>query len=133
MPLGADGDPDCVFIRAVYPHGTAAADAVAACMQCNQPGEAPVPAAIPLASMTTGIDGYDCLCAVLAQPPSAPCPPPGGFSQASPAAWCYAPSEPRCGSAGASTAIEFSPAASIGSVLYGACFAPGTIPVSYAP
>jgi hypothetical protein len=132
LPLGGDGDPDCVFIRAVYPHGTAAADAVAACQACSDPGEAPVPASIPLSSMPASIDGYDCLCVVLAQPPASPCPPVGGFTSASPAAWCYAPSEPRCADAGAATAIEFSPAASVGSVLYGACFAPGTIAVSYA-
>ena len=133
LPLGADGEPDCVFIRAVYAHGTAAPDAVAACAACNAPGEAPVPASVPLASFTAGIDGYDCLCLVEAQPPAAPCPPAGGFVSSSPAAWCYTDHEPNCPSEGATRAIEFSPAASLGSVLYGACFIPGTIAVTYAP
>jgi hypothetical protein len=133
LPLGSDGQPDCVFIRATYPHGSAAPADVAACLQCNAPGEAQVPATVPLASVGTGLEAYDCLCLVEAQSTNTPCPPPGGFSSASPAAWCYAPSEPSCAGQGATSAIEYSPAASEGSVLFGACFSPGTIAVTYAP
>lgn len=133
LPLGADGVPDCVFIRAAYPHGTAAADVVATCQLCNAPGEAPVPTATPLGSMAPGLAGFDCLCVVGAEPAATPCPPPGGFVATSPAVWCYAPSEPNCAGQGATSALEFSPAASVGAVLYGACFAPGTLTVTYAP
>jgi hypothetical protein len=133
LPLGADGVPDCVFVRAMYAHGTAAPADVAACQLCNAPGEAPVPQATPLASMAPGLDAFDCLCVVGAEPAATACPPAGGFAATSPAAWCYAPSEPNCATQGATSALEFSPAASEGAVLYGACFAPGTLTVTYAP
>lgn len=127
LPMGSDGEPDCVFLRATLPHGTATAATVAACQACNAPGEAPLPSSVPMASVSPDLATYDCLCVVTAQPPSAQCPPAGGFTASSPAAWCYATSGTSCN---ATPSIEFSPAASEGAVLYGACFAPGTFPVS---
>jgi hypothetical protein len=129
LPVGSDSEPDCVFIRAVYPHASESAVDLAACQACNAPGEAAVPADVTLDSISTDLSTYDCLCVVAAQPAAAPCPPVGGFTGASPAAWCYAPSQPTCGGKGTSS-IEFSPAASQGSVLYGACFPPGTFAVT---
>jgi hypothetical protein len=130
LPVGADGEPDCVFIRAVYPHGTASAASVAACQACNAPGEAAVPSAVTLDSVSSDLATFDCLCVVAAQPAAAACPPAGGFTAASPVAWCYAPAQPSCAGKGGTASIEFSPAASQGSVLYGACFAPGTFAVT---
>jgi hypothetical protein len=132
LPLDGSGQPDCVFIRATLPHGTATSGDIATCQQCSAPGEAQVPASVPLASVGSGLLTYDCLCLVEAQSTATPCPPPGGFTSASPAAWCYAPAEASCASQGATSAIEYSPAASEGSVLFGACFTPGTFAVTYA-
>jgi hypothetical protein len=125
LPLGSDGQPDCVFLRAAYPHGTAAAATVAACQACSAPGEAPVPASVPLSSVSADLAGFDCVCAVEALAPGPACPPAGGFTASSPAAWCFTPSLASCPAA----AIAFSPAASQDATLYGACFAPGTFPV----
>jgi hypothetical protein len=129
VPLGADGLPDCVFIRAEYPHGTAAATDVAACQACTAPGEAPVPSSVQLASVSPDLAGFDCLCAVAALPAAAACPPAGGFTAASPAAWCYTATLASCGP---TAAIAYSPAASQLATLYGACFAAGTYPVVVA-
>jgi len=126
LPLDTDGEPDCVFIRAMYPHGTASAADVAACQACGAPGEATVPSSFPLDSVSADLAGFDCLCAVEALPASAACPPSGGFAAASPAAWCYTPSQASCGP---TPAIVYSPAASLSATLYGACFAAGTFPV----
>jgi len=126
LPLDADGEPDCVFLRAAYPHGTASPATLAVCQACNAPGQAPVPASVPLASVSADLAGFDCVCAVAALPASATCPPSGAFTDASPAAWCYAPTLASCESA---AGIAYSPAASQGAALYGACFAAGTFPV----
>jgi hypothetical protein len=128
LPLDADGEPDCVFIRAVYPHGTASAAEVSACQACGAPGQAAVPSSVPLTSVSTDLAGFDCLCAVQALPAGAACPPSGGFTAASSAAWCYTAAQATCG-ATATAAIVYSPAASLSAALYGACFTAGTFPV----
>jgi hypothetical protein len=43
---------------------------------------------------------------------------------------CYTTEEAHC-SAGMQDAIEYSPAASENVVLFGACFAPGSVPVTH--
>jgi len=63
---------------------------------CSDPGEAPVPSSVPVAAVSSDLAGYDCLCVVAAQPWRDACPPSGGFTDSSPAAWCYAPSQPAC-------------------------------------
>lgn len=129
LPLDTDGEPDCVFIRALYPHGTATAATLASCQACSGPGEAVVPSSVPVSSVSADLAGFDCLCAVVALPSSAACPPAGGFTASSPAAWCYTASEASCASFGQLEGIVFSPAASEGAALYGACFAAGTFGV----
>jgi len=130
LPLGPDGTPDCVFVQARYPHGTASASDVAACKACSAPGLSPLPDAIAPSSINPTAPGYDCLCAVGELPPGSACPPVGGFTASSPAAWCFTSEEAQC-PAGMTDAIEYSPAASENVVLFGACFAPGALPVTH--
>jgi hypothetical protein len=130
LPVGANGMPDCVVVRARFPHSpqaTATPDDIDACRACDEPGLSPVSPSIPLASINADLPSFDCVCVVNA---SGPCPDRGPGPPTPPQSWCYNASFSDAFGYGCSTptSITFGENTARQAAVYLACFAQGTVP-----
>ncbi len=93
LPVGGNGLPNCIVLRARFLANEGNAEDIAACEQCSAPGLTPFIAPVPLDVIGDGLSNYQCMCAVSPLPAGAECPP-APWSPSSIAAWCYTENPP---------------------------------------